>query len=231
MKRTFLSILLIFSLLATCSCQKEPTVSAELRENYFEFARTYRIDQIPDFEENEPLYAEDLKWYALALSGEKGEAVSATAMQSAAAYFKNADLPKNLATTPLEIGSVGGKPLMELISYSEKDLGESKQITIEMKCHYIYPLEVLEDQEGFEFQFNPLDEYSPNVLAVIRIMQKEKCSYYEAARKLVISTGEKVPERPSSIIRLEFETKDGKTPTAFLSKSTRYWIAEENNYV
>ncbi|MBQ6823128.1 MAG: hypothetical protein IJP27_00600 [Clostridia bacterium] len=249
MKKCNLAALIILLLLPVSGCAKpatpqsaggeqatEPTVyqsseqaiSTEQRALYFDLARNYRFDHLPDFQEGDVLSADDLRWYACAFAPdqvvqtEKGSFVPTETYQKIAPLFgiQPPDRP-----IQLEIGSYGGFPFMELISFQK----EKNIITVELKKHYFYELDSVARQETATFIYDPTLEYYPNTDSAWNLMEAEKLTLFEAAKALVLRG--QVPEQPSTTKKITYETEDGITPTRFLSARTFYWEEKSGRYV
>ncbi len=206
----------------------EQAISTEQRALYFDLARNYRFDYLPDFQKGTILSADDLRWYACTLAPDQVDQTEEGTFLPPEAYQRIAPLfgiqPPD-RPIQLEIGSYGGLPFMELISFQK----EENIITVELKEHYFYELYSIDRQETASFIYDPTLEYHPNTDAAQQLIETEGLSLFEAAKALILRSA--VPEQASCIKQITYETEDGIIPTRFLSVRTFLRAEEYDGYV
>lgn len=115
---------------------RQQDITDAQREQFFELARTYRVDAMPYFMVGDQPALQDMKWYCAHLfrdelvAGANGSAVTGKTIERVAAeYF---DLSFGLSETdvfPLEGGSFRDQPMMELVGYRETNSNGKTYIT------------------------------------------------------------------------------------------------------
>ena len=235
--RKLLSFLLIGTFLfSMCSCapdaqiakdpqneQETDTITNELRETYFDFARTYRFDYIPEFEEGDRLEPEDLALYAAVrfwTEFEKGSGVKGSKIKEISGLFDMTRIPDENEIFPLGIGGVNGVPLMEAVSYQREQKDGKTYVTVDLKAHYFSDLNQCVSAEEQTSLISPYREnftYPKNELAVYARMKDTDLTFFNAAKELIINGQGTQLEEVQTITRLCYETTDGKTPERFVS--------------
>lgn len=99
-------------------------ITKKQRLEYFDFARKYRIDYMPDFKNADELTEDSLRWQIYTYLGApeelRGKQFKAAASEL---YGKSFDMNDN-RRIPLQLGSYNSKPYMELLEYSTHELDD-----------------------------------------------------------------------------------------------------------
>ncbi len=175
--------------------KKDPSITEEQREYFFEFARTYYLSGMRYFEDGKPAHLDDFKWYCVCLYPEKvkdlafpGEIIEKVASE----FFGWSYGLKEGETVPLEIGGHAGPPTAELINYKEEKVGEQTLVTLRYADYAVWPLWDEDDT-----------------------WQKEHEKYAPLREQII--KGNVTEEYSLTFFDVQYYTKDGKTPERFMS--------------
>lgn len=120
----------------------------------------------------------------------------------------------------LGIGSVNGAPLMEAVSYQREQKDGKTYVTVDLKAHYFSDLNQMMDAEEQAALVSVYQEgytYPKNELAVYELMEDSELTFFEAAKELIVKGKSDQLSEVQTMIRLCYETSDGKTPERFVS--------------
>ena len=142
--------------------KRDPSITEEQREYFFEFARTYYLSGMRYFKDGQPAHLDDFKWYCVCLYPEKVKDLAFPAEiieKVASEYFGWSYGLKEGETVPLEIGSWSGLPTAELINYKEEKAGDRTLVTLRYADYSVWPLWDLDKKRQEEHEkYAPLRE-------------------------------------------------------------------------
>lgn len=203
---------------------KQDGITDAQREIFFELAQEYQLAAMPQFSSDQKPTAEDCERYAVnycrsELYQKDGNTyIPRSAMERLGKELFNTafDLSNDIKTTLYPVFM----DLPELTYYSEEQKNGKTLITAKFVCHYFSELSNTEDPETVSATYFPDQTYPSNSLLAYKIAQEENLSFYEAAKKAVVSGQINTITKTSSHYEIQYYTEDGTTPCEFVSFNT-----------
>lgn len=204
---------------------KQEGITDAQRETFFALARKYCLHTMPDFAFGKKPTAEECERYAVnycssvLLRGDTETYIPKDAMEQMGKEVFNVAfaLDGDMKTT---LGAIA-LPMAELIYYKEEQSEGKTLITGKFVDHYFYPFAYAVDPESVTITYDPNDAgITGNVLKAYELSQEENISFYEAAKKVVVSGQLDTVERASRCYEIQYYTEDGINPTEVVSFKT-----------
>lgn len=184
---------------------KDPTITAEQREQFFDFVQKWRVDAMTEFSPGKPMQLELFKYYcAYFVTDEEksltdmGVNYTGAAIERIAKWFGTTYNLKDDEPVFLKAGSLRDLPLAELIQYKEEKV-DGKTLVTARCIQYSFP----------EYYYVDWSDVP-------------KMESYAGHKRMILDGYVSSGYENYSVFDFSFYTEDGKTPTQFVAYNCYY---------
>lgn len=184
---------------------KDPTITAEQREQFFEFVQKWRVDAMYEFTPEKPMELELFKYYCAYFVTEEEKSLTdmgvnytGAAIERIAKWFGTTYNLKDDELVFLKAGSLRDLPFAELIQYKEEKV-DGKTLVTARCIQYSFP----------EYYYMDWSQVS----------QMES---YAGHKRMILDGYVSSGYETYSVFDFSFYTEDGKTPTQFVAYNCYY---------